>query len=66
VDTLLSANARKAEMSVRIVEKTAERLVGSEETLATPDVRKKTRRGGEGREREKWRPRAEITSVFLI
>lgn len=38
VDTLLSANARKAETLVRIVEKTAERLVGSEETLATPGV----------------------------
>lgn len=48
-----------------IADRTAERLVvGSEGTLAT----RKKKRGleGGGGEREKWRPRAEITFVFLI
>lgn len=70
MDTRLSTGTRKAENVGRIADRTAERLVvGSEGTLAT---RKKKRglegRGGEGGEgeREKWRPRAEITFVFLI
>lgn len=64
--TALNGDAKSRNVG-RIADRTAERLVvGSEGTLAT---RKKKRglegRGGEG-EREKWRPRAEITFVFLI
>lgn len=48
----------------RVADKTAEKLVvESEGTLTTR--KKKTRERGEG-DREKWRPRAEITFVFLI
>lgn len=49
----------------RIAGRMAERLVvGNGETLATRE--KKREEGGESEKREKWRPRAEITFVFLI
>lgn len=58
----LNENAESRNVG-RIVNRTAERLVvGNGETLATR--RKKT--WGEAGKREKWRPRAEITFVFLI
>lgn len=60
--TALNENAESRTVG-RIVNRTAERLVvGNEETLATR--RKKMWR--EAGKREKWRPRAEITFVFLI
>lgn len=50
----------------RIADRTAGRLVvRNGETLATRRQKKKRWNGQEGK-REKWRPRAEITFVFLI
>lgn len=71
IDTLLSGKGAESRNVGRIAERTVERLVAGKRRGHTGkregEKRKRgRRRRGVAGEREKWRPRAEITFVFLI